>query len=225
MPIAMPFVLLYLLCTGIYKLYDKRKYKNRPRPVPENRRAYLRKDTVFDETNTSVSLAEYNYKHGTEFTLDQVYGKGYEASLSEEEKSSITDRNSKYGILRFEESLLDTPHTQAATILGNAMLSGDFNAFNSMLDNNVETILYGNKTIVGKNEVSEYWKGWRERFVITKEVSEFEVKHSNHCSNSCLQMKNMLVLFMIENSKIVRLILVRRHISGGYYTHHDDLIG
>lgn len=224
MPIAMPFVLLYLLCTGIYKLYDKRKYKNRPRPVPENRRAYLRKDTVFDETNTSVSLAEYNYKHGTEFTLDQVYGKGYEASLSEEEKSSITDRNSKYGILRFEESLLDTPHTQAATILGNAMLSGDFNAFNSMLDNNVETILYRNKTIVGKNEVSEYWKGWRERFVITKEVSEFEVKHSNHCSNSCLQMKNMLVLFMIENSKIVRLILVRRHISGGYYTHHDDLI-
>lgn len=224
MPLAMPFVLLYLLGLSIYTYIDKRKYKNRPRPVPKEKRSYLRKDTVFDETNTSMSLAEYNYKHGTEFNLDQIYGKGYEASLTDEEKEDFKERTSKFGILRFDNGLLDTLHTTAASALGNAMLSGDFDPFNSMLDNDVETILYGKQTIKGKESVYEYWKGWRERFVITKEVSEFEVKHSNYYSNSCLLMENMLVLFTIEESKIARIILVRRHISGGYYTHHDDLI-
>ena len=219
-PFCAPFILIYL----VYNWLNKRYYRNRPRPVPKDKRKWLRKDTVFDESNSSISLAEYNYKHGTEFTLDQVYGKGYEASLTDEEKEDFKERSSKYGILRFDNGLLDTLHTTAATLLGNAMLSGDFDSFNSMLDNNVETILYGKQTIKGKESVYEYWKGWRERFVVTKDVTEFEVKHSNHYSNSCLQMKTMLVLFMIEESKIVRIILVRRHISGGYYTHHDDLV-
>ena len=147
-----------------------------------------------------------------------------ESMLTDEEKEDFKERTSKFGILRFDNGLLDTLHTTAATALGNAMLSGDFDPFNSMLDNDVETILYGKQTIKGKESVYEYWKGWRERFVVTKDVTEFEVKHSNHYSNSCLQMKTMLVLFMIVESKIVRIILVRRHISGGYYTHHDDLV-
>lgn len=194
MPLAMPFVLLYLLGHSIYTFIDKRKYRNRPRPVPKEKRSYLRKDTVFDETNTSMSLAEYNYKHGTDFNLDQIYGKGYEASLTVAEKADFKERNSKFGILRFGDGLLESSHTKAATILGNAVLSGDFEDFNSMLDNGVETTLYGNKTIVGKTEVAEYWKGWRDRFVVTKDVTEFEVIHSNHYSHSCLQMKTMLVL-------------------------------
>lgn len=219
-PICAPFILIYLFYNWLNKCY----YRNRPRPIPKDKRKWLRKDTVFDESNTSISLAEYNYKHGTEFTLDQVYGNGYEASLTDEEKEDFKERTSKFGILRLDNGLLDTLYTTAATVLGNAMLSGDFESFNSMLDNNVETILYGNKTILGKEKVSEYWKGWRERFVVTKDITEFEIKHSNYYSNSCLQMKTMLVLFMIEGSKIIRLLLVRRHISGGYYTHHDDLV-
>lgn len=41
MPLAMPFVLLYLLGLSIYTYIDKRKYKNRPRPVPKEKRFYL----------------------------------------------------------------------------------------------------------------------------------------------------------------------------------------
>ena len=69
--------------------------------------------------------------------------------LSTAEKADFKERNSKFGILRFGDGLLESSHTKAATILGNAMLSGDFEDFNSMLDNGVETTLYGNKTIVG----------------------------------------------------------------------------
>ena len=219
-PLCAPFILMCLTC----KWLNNRYYRNRPRPVPKDKRTIFRRDTVLDETNTSMSIAEYNYKHGTEFTLDQIYGKGYESSLTDEEKADFKERNSKFGILRFDNGLLDSPLTTAATVLGNALLSGDFDVFNSMLDNNVETTLYGKKTIVGKDNVFAYWKGWRERFVLTKDVTEFEVKHCNHYSNSCLQMKTMIVLFMMKDTKIVRMILVTRHISGGYYTHHDDLV-
>ena len=42
-----------------------------------------------DENNQTVSLAEYNYRHATEYTLDDVYGKGYVESLTEKERASI----------------------------------------------------------------------------------------------------------------------------------------
>lgn len=219
-PLAMPVFLLYL----IWKIIDNRRYKNKPRPVPSNQRGFMKADVVFDEHNKSMSLAEYNYKHGATFTLDQVYGKGYEASLKEDDKKSIIDENSRYGTLKYNDNLLGTPHTTAATIFGDAMLSGNFIAFESIMEENIETVLYGSRTITGKQLVLDYWKTWRTKYVETKEVTEFEVKHSHYYSNTCLQMDNMLVLFMMNGLKIARMILVSRHISGGYYTHHDDLI-
>ena len=59
----------------------------------------MKKDCVLDEDNNTISLAEYNYKHGTTYTLDDVYGKGYFESLTEEEKADITTESTKYGIL------------------------------------------------------------------------------------------------------------------------------
>ena len=50
---------------------------------------YMKKDCVLDENNQTVSLAEYNYRHNTEYTLDDVYGKGYVESLTEKERASI----------------------------------------------------------------------------------------------------------------------------------------
>ena len=43
-----------------------------------------------------ISIANYNYDHGTNFTLDQVYGKGYEASLSDEAKEQLKEDSNKY---------------------------------------------------------------------------------------------------------------------------------
>lgn len=50
---------------------------------------YMKKDCVLDENNQTVSLAKYNYMHNTEYTLDDVYGKGYVESLTEKERASI----------------------------------------------------------------------------------------------------------------------------------------
>ena len=74
---------------------DKWKhYKNRPRPLPSKElRRFV--DCVVDEENKTVSIAEYNWKHGTNFTLDDVYGKGYMESLSDEKKASIIAESKK----------------------------------------------------------------------------------------------------------------------------------
>lgn len=78
----MLFALAYHSCINLY-------YRNRPRPLPKKMKKYMKKDCVLDENNQTVSLAEYNYRHNTEYTLDDVYGKGYVESLTEKERASI----------------------------------------------------------------------------------------------------------------------------------------
>lgn len=82
MPLALPFALIYGACSMCYKTIKKLRYRNRPQPMPKKLRRFLKPDTVFDENNASMSLAKYNKTHGTNFTLDEVYGKGYEASMT-----------------------------------------------------------------------------------------------------------------------------------------------
>ena len=74
----MLFALAYHSCINLY-------YRNRPRPLPKKMKKYMKKDCVLDENNQTVSLAEYNYRHATEYTLDDVYGKGYVESLTDAE--------------------------------------------------------------------------------------------------------------------------------------------
>ena len=76
-----------------------------------------------DENNSTISIAEYNYKHGTEYTLDDVYGKGYIESLSEEEKAEINADATSFGILENQENIPETIYTEAAKTLGEALLS------------------------------------------------------------------------------------------------------
>lgn len=84
-PLLAPFMLFVLAYHGCINLY----YWNRPRPLPKKMKKYMKKDCVLDENNQTVSLAEYNYMHSTEYTLDDVYGKGYVESLTEKERASI----------------------------------------------------------------------------------------------------------------------------------------
>lgn len=59
-------------------LYGKCKdayFKNRPKPIPNKLRKYLKGDCVLDERNRTVSIAEYNHRHRTNYSLEDVYGK------------------------------------------------------------------------------------------------------------------------------------------------------
>jgi len=218
-PIAVPVLLLALLYKGCRSLY----YRNRPRPLPKKFKKYMKKDCVLDENNCTISIAEYNYKHGTAYTLDDVYGKGYIESLTEEEKADITTESTKYGILEVQENIPDSPYKNAAKILGEALLSGDFTDFENLLDSDVEHISYNKETISGKEQVIEYWRGWRSRYVETRKAKKFEVVYSNYYSNACLLMEMMVVMFFIREGKVQKVLLIQRHLNPmiGY---HEDIL-
>ena len=183
----------------------------------------MKKDCVLDEDNNTISIAEYNYKHGTAYTLDDVYGKGYIESLTEEEKADITTESTKYGILEVQENIPDSPYTNAAKILGEALLSGDFTDFGNLLDSDAEHISYNKETISGKEQVIEYWRGWRARYVETRKAKKFEVVYSNYYSNACLLMEMMVVMFFIREGKVQKVLLIQRHLNPmiGY---HEDIL-
>ena len=218
-PIAVPIILLALAFKACQKLY----YKNRPRPLPKKLKKFMKKDCVLDENNSTISIAEYNYKHGTEYTLDDVYGKGYTDSLTEEEKADITTESSKYGVLEIQENIPNSPYTEAAKALGEALLTGNFEEFESQLDSNVEHISYKKETLSGKSQVLEYWRGWRSRYVETRKAKKFEVVYSNYYSNACLLMEMMVVMFFIRDNRVQKVLLIQRHLNSmiGY---HEDML-
>ncbi len=82
--ITAPFIVPLLIARGINRLCRRIRYHNRPKPVPKNMRQHLNADTVLDEDNSAMSIAEYNRKHHTNFTLEQVYGKRYADSIPTE---------------------------------------------------------------------------------------------------------------------------------------------
>ena len=208
-PLALPIIALLLL----YRKYKDAYYKNRPKPVPKRMRKYLKRDCVLDEGNRTVSIAEYNYRHGTDYSLEDVYGKKYMASLSIEDKTAIMDEISSYGKLRIQENIPQTPYKEAAKTLGEALLSGDFSLFENHLDANSQHINYKRETISGKSQVVEFWQGWRSRYVETRKAKNFEVVYSNYYSNPCLLMEKMVVLFLIRDNKIQKTLLIQRHLN------------
>ena len=175
-PLALPIIALLMLYRKIKDVY----YKNRPKPVPKRMRKYLNRDCVLDEKNHTVSIAEYNYKHGTDYSLEDVYGKKYMASLSKEDKAAIMDELSNYGKLRIQENIPQTLYTEAAKTMGEALLSGDFSTFENLLDVNSQHISYKRETIYGKRQVIEYWQDWRSQYVETRKAKSFEVVYSNY---------------------------------------------
>ena len=217
-PLVTPILLVFLPYKGCQNLY----YRNRPKPIPKSKRKLVRKDCVLDK-NYVVSISKYNYQHGTKYTLDDVYGKGYTESLSDDEKAAITTESTKYGSLEIQENIPNSPYTEAAKALGDALLSGDFTTFDNLLATNAEHISYNKETITGKAQVVDYWKGWRTRYVETRKAKKFEVVYNNYYSNACLLMEVMVVMFFIKDEKIRKVLLVQRHLNPTI-GHHDDML-
>lgn len=72
---------------GLVSLVQEKKQlarKDLPQPVPKKFRNYLKKDTVFYH-NKSISLAAYNKLTGNSYTLEQIYGRRYVESLTEDD--------------------------------------------------------------------------------------------------------------------------------------------
>lgn len=220
-----PIMFIILITDFVRKCYFQIRYKNRPRPVPKKMRRFLKKDVVLNEKNETVGVAEYNYKHGTFFTLDDIYGKGYVDSLSDKEKAEIRQEED-YGILKIQEELPDSEYKEAAITLGKAVLYGDFDKLEKILSDTASVILYGSdRHISGKKDTLNYWEEWRGKYVGTKKVTNIEVKYSNYNSRACLLINNnTIIMFMMNKGLIQKMMLSGKSLSPtiGF---HDDLLG
>lgn len=79
----------------IYNKCRDRYYRNRPRPTGRNLRHFIKLDRVLDENGNLVSLEEYNQKHNTNFTPEQVYGKRFvKKTIAQEQKEA--ERQKEY---------------------------------------------------------------------------------------------------------------------------------
>lgn len=77
-------VIIYI---GLQELY----YRNRPRPLPKKLRKWLNNDLVVYK-GKAMPLAKYNDTYNKNYTLEQVYGKKYVKSLTQEGKAEIDPR-------------------------------------------------------------------------------------------------------------------------------------
>ena len=219
-PIIAPVSLFVIINEKCKQKY----YQNRPRPLPKVVRKFFKADTVADEERKTVSIAEYNWKHGTNFTLDDVYGKGYMESLSTEEKASIVAESLRYGVLHVNKDVTYTIYTVVAKELGIALLTGDFTDFERRLAENVEHINHGAETFFGKKNVVEYWKNWKVRYVDTKLVMNYEVSYSEYYSNSCLLLDSMVVMFFFEHDKIRKILFCPQKFGPLVADPHDNIL-
>ena len=78
----------------VYNKCRNRYYRNRPRPVCKHA-FYTGIDLVIEDNKDIVSLEEYNQKHNTNFTPEQVYGKRFvKKTIAQEQKEA--ERQKEY---------------------------------------------------------------------------------------------------------------------------------
>lgn len=77
-----------------------------------------------------------------------------------------------------DDNLPDNIYTMVSCELGRAIETGEYGNFSAYLDDNVELVIYGLKTICGKQEVEDYWKDWRGRHIETNHIKIIKAVYS-----------------------------------------------
>lgn len=108
--------------------------------------------------------------------------------------------------IKIADNLPADLYTKASVALMNALTMGDFDEFGSLLDDNVNIVCYGYKTLNGKAETLDYLEGWRQRHVVTSKVTDFEVVRCNYYSHACLKMDSMVAMFHIRDAMISTIL-------------------
>ena len=197
-------VVIYFGCDALY-------YHNRPRPIPKKFRKWLKKDLV-EFKGERMSLAKYNATHKRKYTLEQVYGKKYVASLTPEDKASF---DSFENTLTIDSDLPDDIYTRIATQMAKALCSEDLSAISPLLADDVRMISYKKRSVTGKAAFTDYWKEVLLRIKADNQVSDIKVKMNAFYGHPIVSIKQKdtdeaYIFFHLESGKIKTAIITPR---------------
>lgn len=166
---------------GVRELY----YRNRPRPVPADRRNNIFKDRV--EVNGEImSISKYNTTHKRQYTLEQVYGREYVENLTEEDISKFETFEDTMDV---EPGLPDGPETEAAVIFARAFLKDDFSPLLPHLSGDIRMLTYQEGTLKGQIAFLSYWKEERARLKKNNDIFNINVIYNEYCGHAIVNIR------------------------------------
>lgn len=181
--------------------------------VPEMFSGYLSKDSVVDG-DEFLTLYEYNERHATKYTMKDIYGRDY-IEAPEDIISPLyqIDESCCHDDLYMPHKKANTVSEQACQLVAKALLRGAFLELESHLSEDCRIILHGNsRNIHGKNAVMDYLKGWKVRYT-DKKLPYACLEYSNYHRDIVLQIEEMYVFPIMENSKIKILLLIPQFLN------------
>lgn len=216
-PILVPIRIIIWVCQFIQERREKR-LGDRPRPIKGRLKKCLKADRVLDEYGKVVSLFQYNIEHETSFTLDDIYGKGYTACLSEDALAEIKMEQER-ALVEIQDGLPDTPHKQASMALCNALVSDDYSCLENLLDDQCILVLNNRCSFTGKNDIVSYWKDRKKRKDNDKLIERYVVTHCPYYSNTALRIctnghSDAYVMFGFAQGKITQMVFTIIQVAG-----------
>lgn len=166
---------------GVRELY----YRNRPKPIPADRRNNIIKDRV-EVNGETMSISRYNATHKRQYTLEQVYGREYMENLTQEDISKFETYEDTMDV---EPGLPDSPYTEAAVNFARAFLKDDFSPLLPHLADDIRMLTYQDGTLEGQVSFLSYWKKERARLKKDNDIFNINVNYNEYCGHAIVNIR------------------------------------
>lgn len=145
-------------------------FRKSPRPIKPEKRKANHKDLVYDKDGKAVSIAEYNKKYQTDFTLADVYGQQYVDALTQEDIDRFENLEDRVEI---SDNLPMVPenHVVIVSTFAEFILNGNPEIIRNYLTEDLSLFVYSTKeTVRGLDSVIKFWRNKAEcdKTLITK---------------------------------------------------------
>lgn len=121
-------------------------------------------------------------------------------------------------VISKDQNLPQNLYYKASVALANALAYGKFKQFEKMLDDDVQVVQYGHKTITGKAAVMKFWRIWKTKHADTVDFDAFERIFTNADFEVIqgdeylhiyvkLMMTHEIVTFEIKEKRVVKMMV------------------
>jgi len=215
--ISIPFAPICWL-VGLGMAISARCNKDRPRPLPKNLLGKLKKDVVLFNHRT-MSIAEVNRITGKEYTLEQIYGKKYVASLTDEDRREFDNGASE---LRVDDHVRkDEADYPAIERFAKARMEGRLKSVRDLFDPDVTLVVYEQKTLHGIDSVLAFWQDRYDSSITRRVKFDYRIVPCMLYNGTAIEeaperFARMLITFRFRNGKIALMGLSPEFLNPDY---------